>query len=339
MDVRKLGVYSLAHMLVDFGCAFLLFRSLRGTEHFAVYALLYNFCAFAMQMPFGILADVWNHNSLTAAFGCILIAFAYIVPAPVIAVVAAGMGNALFHLGGGIDTMNASAKKASALGIFVSPGALGLYVGTLLGKQEISAFPLWAAPVLLLLIGALILAVCHASDQGLVTANVSFDTNMPVKPFWILPFFLVVVLRSYMGMNQQFPWKSEEHWGFVLVLALVLGKMAGGVLMDHLGARKTVISTLLLSAFFYLFSSFLPIAGVLAVFLFNMTMPITLMFMGRMLPGAKGFAFGILTFGLFLGYVPSAFGVLTLPGYGWAYTVIAVLSLVLMLRPMKEIPC
>lgn len=339
MDLKRLSIYSLTHMLVDFSCALLLYRTLRTTEHFAGYLLLYNFCAFAMQMPFGILADIWNHNSLVAALGCVLIAFAYILPVPMITVAASGLGNALFHLGGGIDTMNASVKKASALGIFVSPGAFGLYVGTLLGKQEVSLFPLWAASVLLVLMAVLIIAVCHTLDKGLATANENFDMNMAGKPFWFLSLFLVVVLRSYMGMNQRFPWKGEWYWGWILVLALVFGKMAGGILMDRFGARKTMMCTLLLSGFASLFSSTLPIAGVLAVLLFNMTMPITLMFMGRMLPGAKGFAFGILTFGLFLGYVPSAFGLLTLPGYGWAYAVIAVVSLVLMLRPVKEISC
>lgn len=162
---------------------------------------------------------------------------------------------------------------------------------------------------------------------------------MPAKPFWILPLFGVVVLRSYVGMNQQFSWKGDWYWGWILVLALVFGKMIGGVLMDHIGSQKTVLYTLLLSGIFYLFSSSLPLAGVLAVFLFNMTMPITLWYMGRLLLRAKGFAFGILTFGLFLGYVPSAFGLFTLSGYNWVYTMIAHLSLILMLWSMKEVSC
>lgn len=66
MDLRKLGVYSFTHMLVDFSCAFLIFFTLKLTEYFAVFVLIYNFCAFAMQMPLGILADRWNHNSIVA---------------------------------------------------------------------------------------------------------------------------------------------------------------------------------------------------------------------------------------------------------------------------------
>ena len=52
----------------------------------------------------------------------------------------------------------------------------------------------------------------------------------------------------------------------------------------------------------------LPLPGILAVFLFNMTMPITLHAAAEKLPGAKGFSFGLLTFALFLGFLPSAMG-------------------------------
>src|SRR5699024_9872855 len=95
--------------------------------------LLYNFCAFALQMPLGIWADGLNRNGLLAAVGCSLTAAAFLVPLALPAAVVAGVGNALFHLGGGIDVLNAGERKAAALGVFVSPGAVGLYVGTLWG--------------------------------------------------------------------------------------------------------------------------------------------------------------------------------------------------------------
>lgn len=39
-----------------------------------------------------------------------------------------------------------------------------------------------------------------------------------------------------------------------------------------------------------------------------MTMPVTLWAVARILPGAKGFSFGLLTFALFLGFCPSYLG-------------------------------
>ena len=143
-----LAIYSLAHFWVDLSCALLLFRTLQGTPEWMVCVLLYNFCAFALQMPLGALADRFDRNGLTAALGCVLVAAAYLLPTGLAMAVTAGMGNALFHLGGGIDVLNRSEKRCAALGVFVSPGALGLYLGTAWGKGI--STPLFIGPVVLL---------------------------------------------------------------------------------------------------------------------------------------------------------------------------------------------
>ena len=57
---------------------------------------------------------------------------------------------------------------------------------------------------------------------------------------------------------------------------------------------------------------FLPltmITGMAGVFLFNMTMPLCLKQMHRQFPQHAGFAFGFLTFALFLGFVPVILGI------------------------------
>lgn len=87
----------------------------------------------------------------------------------------------------------------------------------------------------------------------------------------------------------------------------MLGKAAGGFLCDCVGPKKATLLSLGLAAACYLFSDN-PICGTAAVFLFNMTMPITLWAAARLMPGGKGFAFGLLTFALFLGYLPTWLG-------------------------------
>ena len=320
-----LALYSLAHFWVDLSCAFLVFRTLTGTADFALCLLLYNFCAFAMQMPLGLLADRFDRNGIVAALGCGLVALAYITPAALLTAVVAGLGNALFHLGGGIDTLNTSETKAAALGIFVSPGAFGLYLGTLWGKGTF--LPLWPAPLVLILLAVGILWLCRRSFGSLRSGNAPLDFSGDLKP--ILPLFLVVMLRSYMGMNQSFDWKSGG-WAVALVAALVLGKAAGGFLMDITSPRKASVLSLGAAAVLYLFSG-LPLPGTLAVFLFNMTMPVTLWAVAKVMPGAKGFAFGALTFALFLGFLPSWLGWPSLLTTTWSYAVMSMISLVLLL--------
>ena len=94
MSKKMLFLYSLTHFWVDLSCALLVFRTLAGGVDFALCLLLYNFCAFALQMPFGLLADRLDRNGVVSAAGCALTALAYFLPGTVPAAVAAGVGNA-----------------------------------------------------------------------------------------------------------------------------------------------------------------------------------------------------------------------------------------------------
>ena len=326
-----LGIYSLAHFCVDFGCAFFIYSRFLNPWQWTLCLVLYNFCAFAMQAPLGLAADKVNRNAIIAAAGCVIVGLsAFLAKNAVMACVAAGLGNALFHLGGGIDTLNESGDKCGKLGVFVSPGAFGIFFGTKLGRAKGLDFRIVTA--VLILMAALILLA--ASRRKLLThsenAQVSFEGigNPGVIPA-ALCFFLVVCLRSFAGNCMAFPWKSAGQWGLILTCGVVFGKTAGGFLADRFGAVRSAWVTLGASALLFLFAD-RPPAGVLAVFLFNMTMPVTLGALARMLPGVKGFAFGTLTLALFVGLLPVIRwpGLTGLPLY--AYSLMALLSALLL---------
>lgn len=327
---RMLAAYSAAHALVDFSCAFLVYRTMLDAPDLGVCLLLYNFCAFALQMPFGLLADRWNRNALVAGTGCVLVALAYLpLLSPVMACVVAGVGNGLFHVGGGLDVLNGCADRAGALGVFVSPGALGLYLGGILGRGAMVSALVPAAA--LVLTGAGVVLLARRVQGGVASDNAPACLELP-RGGAVLAGLLtaVVVLRSYVGFNQTLPWKGDWHWGLIVTLALVLGKAAGGFLCDAVGARRASLLSLGLSAVCYLFAGN-PVLGTLAVFLFNMTMPVTLWAAARLMPGAKGFAFGLLTFALFLGFLPTWLGCPSLLTRPWAMALAAVLSAALLL--------
>ncbi len=353
-EYRSGALYAAAHFWVDLSCAYLILRFCAELPGFAGCILLYNFCAFAGQMPLGMLADSWNRNGLTAAMGCVLVAGALLALAAfsalsgqtaggtfgqaagivsMTAAVTAGTGNALFHIGGGLEAMNAGGEKASALGVFVAPGAVGLYIGRKLSGSAFPATVLVAAGLFLLAAG-IWTGSRKRYGAGMRTGNSGFDLKTEAGWLPFVPLFLVVVLRSYMGMYQDFPWKGNGVWGVVLVLALALGKAAGGFLMDRLGPGRASVLSLGLAAACYLGSG-IPVVGVCAVFLFNMTMPVTLWAASRQMTGAKGFTFGLLTFALFIGFVPYYLGYGSLLSNPASYAGAAALSMILLMAAFQ----
>lgn len=299
-----LVLYAFTHFLVDFSCAYFIYSRFLNPSQWVLCLVLYNFCAFAMQAPLGLLCDRLNKNAAMAALGCVIVALSAIFSKySVAACVIAGIGNAFFHLGGGLDILNESTEKSGKLGVFVSPGAFGIYFGTMLGKTRTLSYIL---PMLLLFAAAfLILLISSRRNLLQKSANaplsfISFKEKSLVIA--AICFFLVVILRSLAGNLMAFPWKKGT-WGLLFTCGVVLGKTFGGFLADRFGAVRSGTVTLGLSAILFCFADH-PVPGVLAVFLFNMTMPLTLWAIARCFPNLKGFTFGLLTLALFLGLVP-----------------------------------
>ena len=323
---------SLYHMLVDFLCAFSLFRSF---IHLPAVFLLYNFCAFALQMPLGILLDEWmlrrREKTLPAlaftAAGMILTAAGSFL-SPIIT----GTGNALFHCGGGVLTIHEDQEAqlyGRGLGVFVAPGAVGLFLGiTFNGTAYYGVIRIAACLALVLGIFAL-----YSSAAPRPVQQVRDNARGAVCTAAIT--FTVVVLRSLCGMAIVFPWKNGFLVSFVSVLCLACGKAAGGFACASWGMKRTVVCTLVPAMLCYALAQNAA-CGLAALFLFNMTMPLTLYRLAEAMPSQPGFAFGILTFGLFLGYLPVYYGALrSIPPFP-AGTLIALASLVLLYMVAKH---
>ena len=103
-----------------------------------------------------------------------------------------------------IDVLNISEKKSGALGVFVSPGAFGIYFGTMLGRG--SSFP--AAPILLALMAAIVLIFAvHRAKGEMHPKNAAFSlAGVGSRHILVaaLCLFLVVCLRSYVGLTLNF---------------------------------------------------------------------------------------------------------------------------------------
>ena len=130
-------------------------------------------------------------------------------------------------------------------------------------------------------------------------------------------------------MAVSFPWKTGLPVTILSVLLLAGGKTAGGFLGASIGYRKTITATLAAAAVCYFLGNYM-IPGLMAVFLFNMTMPVTLYLLAKKMPDLPGTAFGILTFALFIGFLPVYFNLIIGESPVWLGTASSLISLVLL---------
>lgn len=398
-------IYSALHLLVDGMCALAMFGRLLPGGDRGLSILVYNFCAFALQMPLGVALDALcggkkgrevDFPFLFALAGVLCtMGGAFLHPAVL------GIGNALFHVGGGVGTIREDDRRSwrgRGLGVFVAPGALGLYLGTVLGRG--GSWQMWAfgtgVLMALLCAGAIWGRKAHhfevsgrkahcfgmrgqkvcffevsgrkahrfevsggeggterIPESGVRGRGTEADWRAEAQPSKSSPqktekqaagntgqgirntaiaavcCILVVILRSYVGMAVAFPWKTGFRAGLLAVLMVVGGKAAGGFASARYGMRMTTTVSLGLAGICYLCSTAM-LPGLAALFLFNMTMPITLYWLARSMPRMPGFAFGLLTFALFLGFLPTYFGVAAAvdgPVLGCAGSVLSMLLL------------
>lgn len=91
--MKKLIASSCAHFCVDLCCAALFFGYLNASPQWWLCMVLYNTCAFALQLPLGLIADARNRNLPFAAFGCALICISFFLKGiSVVAALISGLG-------------------------------------------------------------------------------------------------------------------------------------------------------------------------------------------------------------------------------------------------------
>ena len=307
-----LALYALTHSAVDAVGAGVLWTAVHdgaiasGTA-WSVF-LIYNLLAFAIQPMVGLVVDRLGAARGTAALGGLMTAA--VVPLSVVphglfaAVGLAGLGNAVFHVGGGAASLRFAPGRATPPGVFVAPGAAGLAWGIVIGR---GGGPVWPFAGALTVMAVAILARSVPVMPRGVTVRARREARPAIELILLLLLFVVCV-RSYVGLALAFPWKSQMHLLVALTAAVVLGKAFGGVLADRLGWRRVGVGALLVSLPLLALGTGSPAEGVAGALVFNMTMPVTLAAAGSLLPRHEGFAFGLTCLALFGGAAPVLLG-------------------------------
>ncbi len=307
--MKRLTAWTYSHFAVDFGCFYILFAGLKahlGSDLQTLTAgfLAYNVIAFGLQSVIGMACDDRAGLRRASGFiGCVMVCGAVVIAAAFggsaswAAMIIAALGNAFFHVGGGIDVLTGSGGRMTPSGVFVSSGAMGVAFGTLCRS---------GAAALALILAAVIMTGLMLRNDMMKPAGgynyVHFRTAKEGSFVLMVALLMAAVfVRSYAGSILPVEW---EKTGWLVVgpaTASCLGKAFGGIAGDRFGAAWCGVISLLVSAPLICLGAGNVICSLAGILLFNMTMPVTLCGLAALMPRNPGFAFGLTTLALLAG--------------------------------------
>lgn len=315
--IKSMGIYSICHFLVDFiSCLFVLgvARNLCLNENGEIiyelyYAevILYNFFAFAFQVPMGYVMDKLKLYKYVGIIGFCLIGLCYIVNMgnPILLSSIVGIGNGLFHLEGGVNAFEKSKGSAFLNGLFVAPGTFGIFLGTAFHNQLATSY----IPITLVFVAIILLFFVQGDKPEFVNAKQDdiIKNGSAFALHDILSIALLIgvsiVVRSIGGSAIQYGWKTGFELGLLYTTFVFLGKMFGGLIGDKFGIKKICIGALVCACISLLLGFNIPPFGFLGIFLFNIPMSITLLLLEKCNTKRIATMVGSNTLFLFIGYL------------------------------------
>lgn len=303
--MKKLWALTLLHPAVD-ACSMAVFvRCGAALPH----AIVYNALAFGLQLPLGLLMDCsgeCRRRFFLIGIACLMAGSGLIAfdGFEWLSLGFACVGNALFHLTGGMDVLDDSEGKAGPVALFVSTGALGLMLGKVVSPRY--PFLFWIA--LMSVLGGL---SAHAIRCGLgkvepLKGNFCARPSLPVLQMGsLLALAAIVAWRSWAGLVASSRTSGGSLSFAVLVASVVLiGKALGGWAGDRLGNLAVVALSLLSGAILALFGDPARMGQwIVLLFVSQLATGPVLAWLYREGDGRSGLAFGLNCFALFVGFV------------------------------------
>lgn len=295
---------TLLHFLVDYISISVLVNSSLGVtaETASLYALIYDFLAFAIQPLIGVVADVFHKEKYFVSGAVTLLLIGFFVPLPYIALAFVGIGNALFHVFAGKNVMDES-EKSAPLGVFISTGALGLSLALNYSLPRLRYIFL----ALLVVLGALYFYL-RLKEEATIKEEQAKSPLKGKKQAYLVPIILVslgVLIRAVLGYLPTYKGSALTIEPILVALFVFLGKTIGGFILDAFGAVPLMIASVVFTSLGVINYSE-PIFRFLFVLGVNLPMAFTLYYAKKALPRFSGFAFGLLAALLLLGLLLTA---------------------------------
>jgi MFS transporter, FSR family, fosmidomycin resistance protein len=292
---RLAGYLGIAHALND-GCAAFLLVSLaltRPVEESALLFLLYNGLAFGGQILAGWLTDRYIGIYWATVAGLFLVGLAGCAGQwqATLAISLAGVGSALFHVGGG--ALLIQHEDTGALGIFTAPGVVGLAIGTGLATVNQHFALLLAGLIFAFAVGL----VWLVPSQNIITGQKSpqFFRNVDLEWHWLFIgiLLLAISLRSLIWTSFQAVYAGDYNFVFAMAIAAATGKVLGGFVAEKFGWQKTLIGSLGTAAILLSFNGQNQALVLMGILFLQSATPIGLALTAQALPKFPATATGL----------------------------------------------
>jgi MFS transporter, FSR family, fosmidomycin resistance protein len=302
-DITRFTIsYCFGHFFVDLSCSYFVLSQIKFSDNIVLYLLIYNFLAFVLQLPIGWINDRNNIPKSTAIVGLLLVALSFFTQNfTSVGILLIGIGNAMFHVGGGSLVLSLKNRKATFSGIFVAPGGIGLALGSFLSTSNIKVDSL-IFPIILF-ITAICLLLIKVPDYTF-SQEINIEHKYSNVIILVMLILIPIIARSLIGLSIEFPWKYN-HNILLITLSIAIGKIFGGFLADKFGLIKIGVGSLLISAIMLAFFKDYPLTGIIGIMILNFSMPVTLIAINEIIPGMMGLTFGLTTTAIFIGAIPA----------------------------------
>ena len=324
-------ILPLMHMIVDalcICCLCMLSERYGGSGNILGLYFAYNVMAFLTQPLTGWLADNCRAEKF-ALLHCVLLTAVVIILAwsgfcsppmdsqgtMMYAVIALlGLGNSTFHVWAGRLTSLLTCNDIRWLGVFVSTGAVGLSLGSVLASWVLA----WILTISICWLTLIYLRSedmnkplfatgepLHHAMRRTLSGNTytRVDISVAFSCIMVMALMAIVMVRSHAGstLNGQLPHSSM----MILAAGMVTmaGKIAGGWIAQRIGLATTFLTAAIVTALCAALASEGAFVILLGLFAVNSTMPLTLYMINVVMRGREGLAFGLLAASLMPTYI------------------------------------
>lgn len=210
-----------------------------------ILTMIFNLVAFGGQLAIAKIFETHYQpkRALYITLSLLITALIVFEWTPKLAVLCAGVGSAIFHVTGGVEATREDGK-AFGIGLFASPGVLGLILGGFMAYLKVDFCWIGVGLCFSYLLGIFLFFIPSRAFTKITEEEERVFEGHDVIMVLLI---LVIALRSFVWDVVQLVEEGNYNYLIVIAIAAMLGKIIGGFLSDIVGYKNYSILALICS--------------------------------------------------------------------------------------------